>query len=221
MGNSSSSVQREELLQRGAEEIGLHLEQEQVEAFFLYAEELSRWNRRMNLTRIREGIDLVAKHFLASLAFTVAFPRELRLKLADVGSGAGFPGIPIKIACPQLNLTLIEASRKKASFLRHIALLLNLQGIESVQARAEELASDRKHQDRFEVALARAVGPRETLIGMVAPLLRPGGRLVLSAKEKEEGPLPEEKGLVFKESLRVRFSSVDLERRLLVWEKGE
>ncbi len=175
----------------------------------------------MNLTRVREGTDLIAKHFLASLAFTAAFPRELPLRLVDIGSGAGFPGIPIKIACPHLYLTLVEASRKKVSFLRHVCTLLNLGKIDAVRARAEELAPDPGYRGRFDVAVVRAVGSREGLIGMVEPLLRCGGRFVLSAKAEEEGPFPEAGGLAFKQSLQVRFSSLDLERRLLIWEKRE
>jgi 16S rRNA (guanine527-N7)-methyltransferase len=115
MGDSGDAKARE-LLQKGAEALGLHLDPQQEEAFFLYEKELRRWNRKMNLTRVGGGMDLVATHFLASLAFTVAFPRDLPLKLVDIGTGAGLPGLPIKIACPHLDLTLIEASRKKASF---------------------------------------------------------------------------------------------------------
>jgi len=211
----------EEILQRGAEDIGLYLGPRQLEAFLLYSGELSRWNRKMNLTRVREGIDLIAKHFLASLAFTAAFPRELPLRLADIGSGAGFPGIPIKVMCPHLHLTLIEASRKKVSFLRHICAILDLREIEAVRARAEELAADRGYRGRFDVAVVRAVGNREDLIEMVGPFLRPGGRFILSAKAKEEGPFPEAGGLAFKEILEVRFSCVGLERRLLIWEKRD
>jgi 16S rRNA (guanine527-N7)-methyltransferase len=221
MGNSLFNTRPEGILQRGAEEIGLHLEPGQVEAFFLYAEELSRWNRKMNLTRIREGTDLIVKHFLASLAFTAAFPRELPLRLVDIGSGAGFPGIPIKIACPHLYLTLIEASRKKVSFLRHVCTLLKLREIEVVRARAEELASDRGYGGRFDVAVVRAVGSPEGLIGMAGALLRLGGRLILSAKVAEERSFPEGGGLAFKDSLRVRFPSVGLERKLLIWEKSD
>jgi 16S rRNA (guanine527-N7)-methyltransferase len=209
----------EEILEKGAEEIGLCLGPRQVKAFFLYAEELSRWNRKMNLTRVREGMDLITKHFLASLAFTVGFSRELHLQLVDIGSGAGFPGVPIKIACPHLGVTLVEASRKKVSFLRQLCTLLNLQEMESVQARAEQLATDPRYGGRFDVALVRAVGGRERLIGMVGPFLRPGGRVVVSARAKEEGPFPEAGGLAFRESLEVTFRSADLKRRLLIWEK--
>ena len=221
MGNSLSDMRPEGILRRGAEEIDLHLGPGQVEAFFLYAEELSRWNRKMNLTRVREGTDLIAKHFLASLAFTAAFPRELPLRLVDIGSGAGFPGIPIKIACPHFHLTLIEASRKKVSFLRHVCTLLNLREIEAVRARAEELAPDPRYGGRFDVAVVRAVGSREGLVGLAGPLLRRGGCFILSAKAQEEGPFPEAGGLAFKERLQVRFPSVDLERRLLIWEKSD
>jgi 16S rRNA (guanine527-N7)-methyltransferase len=90
----------------------------------------------------------------------------------DIGSGAGFPGIPIKIACPHLEVTLIEASRKKSSFLRHILILLRLSRIECLRIRAEDLTEDARYQGRFDLAVARAAGPRENLYRVAAPLLR-------------------------------------------------
>ena len=220
MRHSGASLWPPDLLRQGAREVGVCLDSNQIEAFSLYAQELLRWNRHMNLTALREVKEVMIKHFLGSLAFLAAFPRELALELVDIGSGAGFPGIPIQIACPQLSITLIEASRKKVSFLRHICALLELRGIECVRARAEDLAIDPRFGGRFDAALGRAVGKRQALLEVAAPLLRRSGSLILSGKEEEEEEnFPETPLLRFRETLRVRFPSLDFERKLLVWER--
>jgi 16S rRNA (guanine527-N7)-methyltransferase len=199
--------------------LDLDLAPDQLKAFSLYAEELLRWNRKMNLTGLHEEVDVVISHFLASLAFTVAFSRGLPLRMADIGSGAGFPGIPIKIACPQLRVTLVEASRKKVSFLHHVCTRLQLEGIEAVRARAEELAVRPSCREGFDICVARAVGRRESLLAVVGPLLRSEGRFILSAREREEGPWPESASLAFQQERKVRFPSLGLQRRLLIWER--
>jgi len=199
----------------------LHLGPGQVQAFSIYAEELLRWNRRMNLTGLQEEADVVVKHFVASLAFTVAFPRGVSHRLADIGTGAGFPGIPMKIALPLLQVILVEASRKKISFLRHICTSLHLEGIRPVRMRAEDLAADAAYCEQFDLCVARAVGRRELLVRVAEALLRPGGCLILSGREKEEDPLPESNFLFFREARTVRIPSLGLVRSILVWEKRE
>lgn len=209
----------QDLLHQGARDLGLHFTSDQVQAFSLYGKELLRWNRRMNLTGLQREVEVVINHFLASLAFTVAFPRELPQSLADIGTGAGFPGIPIKIALPHLRVMLLEASRKKISFLRHICALLHLEGIEPVRMRAEELAADPAYRQRFDLCVVRAVGERERLLRVAGMLLRPGGRLILSGREKEEVPLPESELLAFRERRTVGFPTLGLQRSLLIWER--
>ncbi|MDH7500595.1 MAG: 16S rRNA (guanine(527)-N(7))-methyltransferase RsmG [candidate division NC10 bacterium] len=206
------------LLWQAARDLGLHLASEQMEAFALYGEELLRWNRRMNLTGARREAEVVIDHFLASLAFAVAFPQGVPQRLADIGSGAGFPGIPLKIALPHLQVVLVEASRKKVSFLRHICTLLELKGIEPIRGRAEELASDPAHQQRFDLCVARAVGRKGFLLKVAGLLLRPGGRLIVSGREKEEGQVPGSSLLAFREVRKVGLPTPGLERSLLIWE---
>lgn len=219
MDKEPPNLRFQELLQQGAREVGLLLAVDQIRAFALYAEELLRWNRKMNLTGARETMEIVTNHFLGSLAFPLGFGQDLPQKLVDVGSGAGFPGLPIKIACPALQVTLVDASRKKASFLGHICRLLHLERIECVRARAEELARDPAYRESFDVCVARAVGKTDFLIDISEGLLRPGGRLISAGREQAEGPFPGQGSLEFQENRRVRFASLGLERRLLIWEK--
>ncbi len=119
-----------QLLVNGARELGIELSDSQVDACFQYLSELKKWNRKINLTAIRDDRDIIIKHFLDSFSFLKGFmPRE-GLRLLDMGSGAGFPALPVKIAHGEIEITMVESVKKKASFLRHIIRTLDLKGVE-------------------------------------------------------------------------------------------
>jgi 16S rRNA (guanine527-N7)-methyltransferase len=164
----------EDLLAKGALALGIHLSSGQLLAFRLYREELARWSARTNLTALREPAEIIREGFLDSLACLPFVPSET-CRVLDIGSGAGFPSIPLKIVRPALEVTLVEASRKKSSFLRHIVRILDLQGARVVQIRAEELAADPAEQGKYDLAFARAVAPLPGQVQLTAPFVRPGG----------------------------------------------
>jgi 16S rRNA (guanine527-N7)-methyltransferase len=164
----------DQLLTRGAEALGLRLGADQVAAFRLYREELGRWSARLNLTALRTAEEVVRAGFLDSLACLPLVPPGA-LQVVDVGSGAGFPALPLKLVRPDLSMTLLEASRKKATFLLHVARSLGLKGIRVVQARAEVVAGDPREAGAYDLGLARAVAAPPAAGGLVRPLLRPGG----------------------------------------------
>ncbi len=171
------------LLQAGCRELGFSLTPEQVAQFERYYQELVAWNQRMNLTRITDYQEVQTKHFLDSLAGLPLIAEELgesvpparSLKAVDVGTGAGFPGIPLKIAWPELALTLLDGTGKKVRFLRHVVEALGLSGVEVVQGRAEELGRRPPHREGYELVLARAVAPLNTLVEYLLPLTQVGG----------------------------------------------
>ena len=127
------------LLEDGAKALGITLDDEQIEAFLLYLRELKRWNRRLNLTSVVEEREIVVRHFLDSLVPERFLGPEWRI--VDLGSGAGFPGIPLKLARPDLSVLLVDSSMRKVAFERHIIRTLGLQGIEALHARGEDLPS--------------------------------------------------------------------------------
>ena len=130
-------------LDSGAKKLGLPLSSVQLEQFSIYYQELVDWNRRVNLTSITEPKEVQIKHFLDSLSVTLAFKQPIidaDLRLVDVGAGGGFPGLPLKIAFPTIKLVLLEATAKKAAFLHHIEQKLNLDKVEILVGRAEEIA---------------------------------------------------------------------------------
>ncbi|HEY4667857.1 MAG TPA: 16S rRNA (guanine(527)-N(7))-methyltransferase RsmG [Anaerolineales bacterium] len=174
-------------LARAAQSLfGLRLSSGQLHAFSLYARELQVWNRRVNLTAITEPREIEVKHFLDSLSCLLVLKPRAGDKLVDVGSGAGFPGIPLKIACPQIKLILVESIGKKADFCRHIVRLLGLEGIEVMQARAEQLGRDPNYRGQHDWAVARAVARLPVLLEYLLPLLRVDG--VAIAHKGESGP---------------------------------
>jgi len=178
-----TALRLEQILTTGAEEFGIHLSKEQVERFFLYLSELRKWNRKINLTAIREDRDIVIKHFLDSLSLVGVFTPQEGMKLLDMGSGAGFPALPLKMVYPGLSVTLVESVKKKASFLRHIIRTLRLDGVVVVDKRIEELPSELVSP--FDVVTARAFREMEATILTGAPFLKNNGLMVLSRGPEE------------------------------------
>jgi 16S rRNA (guanine527-N7)-methyltransferase len=168
-----------ELLRAGAEEWGLKLSPEQIEAFEVCYQELVAWNEKANLTAITSYEEVQTKHFLDSLScLQVLANCPVEISCIDIGSGAGFPGLPVKIVWPQMHLTLLEATGKKADFLEHIVARLGVGGVEVVRARAEEVGQRAEYRESFQVALARAVAALEVLAEYALPLLGLGGVFV-------------------------------------------
>lgn len=171
------------LLADGARDLlGLELSPEQLAAFAAYAALLREWNERFNLTAIIDDPGIQVKHFLDSLTVLPVLPPG-PLRLADVGTGAGFPGLPLKLARPELEVTLIEATGKKLAFLEAVIAALKLEGVRAVKARAEEIGQDAAHRARYDVVAARAVAELPVLLEYTLPLARVGGLVVAQKGE--------------------------------------
>ena len=164
-----------ELAQYARHLAGLRLTPAQIAAFDRYEKELLVWSERVNLTAIREPEQIRIKHFLDSLTCLCVMREAPMERVIDVGSGAGFPGIPLKIIHPSMRLTLVESVGKKAAFCRHIASTLGLEGVEVVQERAEALGQMEAYREQFDWALARAVAVMPVLAEFLLPLVRVGG----------------------------------------------
>jgi len=165
----------------GANRLGLSLNPEQVARFQLYYEELIRWNRRVNLTAIVDYEEVQLKHFLDSL--TVALALEgVPSHVLDIGSGAGLPGVPLKILYPDIGLTLVDSVHKKAAFLHHLVERLDIEGVEVLAERAEHLAHDERYRQRFDLVLSRGVAKLATLAELALPFCSPGGTFIAMKK---------------------------------------
>lgn len=151
--------------------------------FDTYLKELIDWNQKFNLTAITDPEEIRKKHFADSLLLLKVLPLTNQ-SVVDVGAGAGFPGLPLKIACPEIKLTLLEATRKKVTFLNHIIQALDLKNAEAVWTRAEDFVCLR--QEKFDIAVARAVAKLDLLCEYCLPLVKPGGIFVAYKQEAVE-----------------------------------
>jgi 16S rRNA (guanine527-N7)-methyltransferase len=176
----------QELTQATQRQLGLRLTRTQLSALSLYERELVDWNTRFNLTAIRDPQEIHIKHFLDSLTCLVAVRETSVGRMVDIGTGAGFPGIPIKIIYPKMQLTLVESVGKKAEFCRHVVKVLNLKGVEVLQERAETLGQDPAYREQYDWAVARAVAILPVLAEYLLPLVRVGGSML--AMKGESGP---------------------------------
>jgi 16S rRNA (guanine527-N7)-methyltransferase len=166
--------------------LGITLTPRQVAALERYEQELLEWNARFNLTAIRDVEGIRTKHFLDSLSCLLVFRDKPPARLIDIGTGAGFPGIPLKIMLPNLQLTLVESVGKKSDFCCHIVKILNLDRVEVLQARAEEIGQNPKYREQYDWAAARAVANMPTLVEYLLPLVKVGGSALF--QKGENGP---------------------------------
>ncbi len=157
---------------------GITLTAPQRDALRVYERELLAWNRQHNLTAIHRPEEIRVKHFLDSLSCVLAFGERPPQRLADVGTGAGFPGIPLKILYPTMHLTLIESVGKKAAFCQHIVDVLHLSNVEICKGRAEEIGRQSAHRERYDWVVARAVAVFPVLSEYLLPLTRVGGHML-------------------------------------------
>tara|TARA_B100001179_G_scaffold202058_1_gene163393 strand:+ start:144 stop:806 length:663 start_codon:yes stop_codon:yes gene_type:complete len=157
---------------------GFSLTNSQVSLFTIYWENLKLWNGKINLTSIRDDHEIIMKHFLDSVAVLNYFVVQENDLVVDVGSGAGFPGIPIKILRPNLDLTLVESVSKKASFLKFLKTRLELENTKIINLRAEEIVNLSQHRQNYDLVLTRYIASIEDSIDYCLPLLKPSGNWV-------------------------------------------
>ena len=165
-----------ELLCEGALSLGVEITPSMAGLFMRYLSELKVWNRKINLTSLREDSDIVIGHFLDSISAARFVPEGSRL--LDIGSGAGFPGIPIKIVSPSVDVTLLDSAHKKVAFMREVIRALGLEGVTAVWGRAEDEGNGIERRG-FDRVVTRAVGPIPDILRLCEPYLAAGGRIIL------------------------------------------
>ena len=159
----------------------------QLSAVAHYMKELEVWNERYSLTAIHEPEKVLIKHFLDSFSCYIMLKNTVMDNVIDIGTGAGFPGIPLKILCPNISITLVDSVKKKTDFCQHIIKELNLTGIEVVRERAERLGHDDLYRESYDWAIARAVAHLSELSEYLLPLVKVGGRVL--AMKGDSGPV--------------------------------
>ena len=167
--------------------LGIHLSPAQLSTLEKYEQELLTWNDRINLTAIRDPEQIRVKHFLDSLSCLSVMGEAPMDRVIDVGTGAGFPGLPIKIVHPSIELTLVESVGKKADFCRHVVKTLGLDKVQVIQERVEAVGQMPSHRQKYDWAMARAVAAMPTLVEFLLPLVRVGGAVL--AMKGESAPV--------------------------------
>jgi len=214
-----------ELAQQVHALVGIRLTRLQLAALGQYEGLLLEWNSRFNLTAIRDPQVIRTKHFLDSLTCLIAMRGTPMERVIDVGSGAGFPGIPLKIACPDMQLTLVESIGKKADFCRQVVQSLKLKAVSVISGRAETLGQTSDHRQRYDWALARAVAVMPVLAEYLLPLVKIGGHAL--AMKGESAPAEAQSaenalrllGGSLRQLIPVTLPSVVEERYLVVVDK--
>jgi 16S rRNA (guanine527-N7)-methyltransferase len=200
-------------LELGLAETGLCLSEEQILSFELFAEELKKWNRKVNLTSICKDADIAIKHIIDSLVFAECVRDGDHV--LDIGSGAGVPAIPLKIVRPGVRVVSVDAVGKKILFQRHVARLLALKDFEALHARVESLHAT--YPGRFDVITSRAFSRLEPFVALAAPLLKSGGRIIAM-----KGPhIDSESGNAGDELLRLGYEISSVDAYSLPMNKGE
>ena len=217
-----------EKLVAGVHKLGLNLRPRQLEQFHIYFQELIDWNQRINLTSVTGYEEVQVSHFLDSLTVTLALKLSegyQSFSVIDVGTGAGLPGIPMKILLPDIRLVLLEATAKKARFLNHLITRLELDNIEVVVGRAEEVAYDANYRERFELVLSRAVGALPALAELTLPFCAVGGIFIAQKKGAIDLELSRASKAItilggnLREVKEVAMEEFDDKRRLVVIDK--
>jgi len=212
----------EKMLVEGAAGLGVALEGSQAAAFMVFLRELKAWNRKINLTSIDRDEDIIVRHFIDSL--TVCRFLKGTERLLDIGAGAGFPGLPIKIAMPGTKIVLLDSVTKKVHFIRHIirTLSLGLPGsIEAIPARVEDPAVVEKYSFGFDCVVSRAFSELKNFVSVGLPYLKPGGRLIAMKGPAYAGELDAVslEGLSVPEVYTVRLPMTHIDTILVVFTK--
>ncbi len=166
------------LLRTHIEKLGLTLSDKQIEQFLIYEELLVSWNEKMNLTGITESEEIYDKHFADSLTCVLSDKIKEDTKIIDVGTGAGFPGVPLKIYEPSIKLTLLDSLNKRINFLREVSLHLELENVEFLHGRAEDYGKDSDHREQYDIVVSRAVADLSILLEYCIPFIKVGGYFV-------------------------------------------
>lgn len=211
--------------EKNLEQLNIILSDKQINQFIAYYEILIEWNSFMNLTAITEFDQVIKKHFLDSLSLVKAYDLSKESSIVDIGTGAGFPGVPLKIAFPHLKITLLDSLNKRIKFLNEVKDKLALANLETLHGRAEDFAKPEKLREKYDLCVSRAVANLSTLSELCLPYVKVGGRFISYKSEKiKEESIAAKKAIGIlggevEKQVEFTFSDEELYRNLFIIKK--
>lgn len=182
-----------ELLIEGCELLGIEINNKEVDIFLEYMSILLEWNKKINITSITDKKDFIIKHFLDSLTCIKTFDFKGTEKIIDIGTGGGFPGVPLKIMMPEIKLTLLDSTQKKVKFLNELVKKLTIENVISIHGRAEDYGNEKSYREKYDIAVSRAVAPMNILLEYCLPFVKKGGIFIAQKSSEIETELNEAK----------------------------
>ena len=214
-----------ELLKKGITEFNIDVDEKMIEDFSIYIEILVEWNQKMNLTGIEDEKEGFIKHFLDSVSiFKNGYIKD-NMKVIDVGTGAGFPGLPMKIAKRSLDVTLLDSLNKRINFLQEVCKKIYIDDVEFIHGRAEDFGQDENYREQYDIATARAVAGLPVLMEFCVPFVKVGGYFICLKGPNADLELEESKkametlGVKFIEKIDIKLPEIELNHNILVFEK--
>ena len=214
-----------DILRQGIEDFGIEASDKMLADFQKYKEILVEWNQKMNLTGIEDEKEVFIKHFLDSISAVSKGYIKNGMSLIDVGTGAGFPGMPLRICLPELKVTLLDSLNKRINFLQEVANQIDIDDIEFIHGRAEDFGKDENYRECFDIATARAVAGLPALMEFCVPFVKVGGYFVCLKGPNANLELEESKkamealGLEYIEKIDIKLPEIDLDHNILVFKK--
>ncbi|MDU3337143.1 16S rRNA (guanine(527)-N(7))-methyltransferase RsmG [Paraclostridium bifermentans] len=214
-----------DILKKGIEDLGLKCSDETIDKFSKYREILVEWNQKMNLTGIEEEKEVYIKHFLDSVAAVKKDYIKDGMSIIDVGTGAGFPGLPLRICLENSKVTLLDSLNKRINFLSEVCTNINIDDIELIHGRAEDFGKDEKYREQYDIATARAVAGLPILMEFCVPFIKVGGYFVCLKGPNADTELEESRkamevlGLEFVEKIDVELPEIELKHNIVVFKK--
>ncbi|SHH30646.1 16S rRNA (guanine(527)-N(7))-methyltransferase RsmG [Tepidibacter thalassicus] len=218
-------MKNKEILKRGLEELNISVDDLKIDKFEKYKNLLIEWNKNINLTAIEDEKEIYIKHFIDSVSCLLTGYIKDYDKIIDVGTGAGFPGIPLRVCLENINLTLLDSLNKRINFLREVCNSLDLDNVEFIHGRAEDFGKDEDYREKYDVATARAVASLPILLEYCTPFIKVGGYFVclkgpsIYEELKESEKAIEILGMEFVEKVDVKLPFTDINHNILILKK--
>ena len=214
----------ETILKENAKKLNIELSDEKIKKFILYKNLLKEWNEKINLTAITDDYEIIIKHFIDSLTIEKYIPQGA--KIIDVGTGAGFPGLPLKIVRDDLEVTLLDSLNKRINFLDEVIEKCGLTQIETIHGRAEDVASNAQYREKFDIATARAVANIATLSEYCCPFVKVGGSFLCMKADAEDEIKNSQKaiktfGMEIEKIEKMILEPVNAERTIIIYKKNK